>query len=408
MRKTILAIIFASGSLFAEERATATGKVTDAAGKALEHATVFVYEGHVKKGYGVYCPTCWADCGKHASTDAEGNFSIAGLNPELQFKLMVVKEGYSAAFVDQVDPQKGPAPAASLKVRPAVEDTSQVVRGRVVDGQGKPVKDAVVEQAGVAYRDQGGIGRRFGPADWIDLMSVTNAQGEFEMAYSKPAVEMILRVSPRGMAQKLFTEPTGADRKTMTVTDGATIFGRVVQPDGKPAANVEIGVMAHSRAAGTGFPEMVIGTREDGTFAITNVPVGRILFVYPKMESLAPLGFAGNPEPLETKDDGQEIHIRDLKLQPSYTLRGKVVLSDGREVGNQMHVTLGADVVMDSQMVALAEDGSFEFKGLAKGVYTVMPGVRNYQLANGDTGEVLVDRDGKNVVLRLEPRPVRQ
>ena len=33
-----------------------------------------------------------------------------------------------------------------------------------------------------------------------------------------------------------------------------------------------------------------------------------------------------------------------------------------------------------------------------------MPGVRNYQLADGDTGEVLVDRDGKNVVLRVEPR----
>jgi hypothetical protein len=406
--RIILAVTFASGFALAEERATATGKVTDAAGKALDHATVFIYEGHVKKGYGVYCPTCWADCGKHASTDAEGNFSIAGLNPDLQFKLMVVKEGYTAAFVDKVDPQKGPAPAASLKVRPAIEDLSQVVRGRVVDGQGKPVKDAVVEQAGVAYMGRGGIAHRFGPIDWIDLMAVSNEQGEFEMAYSKPAVEMILRVSPRGMAQKLFTEPTGPNRKAMTVTDGATIFGRVVQPDGKPAANVEIGVMAHSRAAGTSFPEMVIGTREDGTFAITNVPVGRVLYVYPKMESLAPLGFAGNPEPLETKDDGQEIHIGDLKLQPSYTLRGKVVLSDGAAVGKEMRVTIGSDNIMDSQMVVLEPDGSFEFKGLAKGVYTLMPGVRNYQLADGATGEVLVDRDGKSVVVRVEPRPVRQ
>jgi hypothetical protein len=210
------------------------------------------------------------------------------------------------------------------------------------------------------------------------------------------------------MAQKLFTEPTGPDRKTMTVTDGATVFGRVLQPDGKPAANVEIGVMAHSRRAGTGFPEMVIGTREDGTFAITNVPVGRILYVYPKMESLAPLGFAGNPEPLETKDDGQEIHMGDLRLQPAYTLRGKVVLSDGAAVGKEMRVTIGSDEIMDSQMVVLGPDGVFEFKGLSRGVYTVMPGVRNYQLADGDTGEVLVDRDGKNVVLRVEPRPVRQ
>jgi hypothetical protein len=405
MRNIIVAVIFASGWACAEERATATGTVTDAAGKPLEHATVFIYEGRVKKGYGVYCPTCWADCGKHASTDSGGNFTIAGLNPELVFKLMVVKEGYTAAFVDQVDPQKGQAPAASLKVRPPIEDLSQVVRGRVVDGQGKPVKDAVVEQEGVGFRGPGGIGHRFGgPDGWIDAMAVSNEQGEFEIAYGKPAVEMILRVSPRGMAQKLFTEPTGPDRQTMTVTDGATIFGRVLQPDGKPAANVEIGVIAHSRRAGTNFPEMVIGTREDGTFAITNVPVGRILYVYPKMESLAPLGFAGNPEPLETKDDGQEVHIGDLKLQPSYTLRGKVVLSDGAAVGKEMRVTLGADD-MDSQMVVLGPDGTFEFKGLTKGVYTLVPGVKNYQLADGDTREVLVDRDGKNVVLRVEPRP---
>jgi hypothetical protein len=88
---------------------------------------------------------------------------------------MVVKEGYTAAFVDRVDPQKGPAPAASLNVRPPVEDTSQVVRGRVVDGRGKPVKDAVVEQEGVGYRGPGGIGHRFGgPEGWIDAMAVSN------------------------------------------------------------------------------------------------------------------------------------------------------------------------------------------------------------------------------------------
>jgi hypothetical protein len=84
------------------------------------------------------------------------------------------------------------------------------------------------------------------------------------------------------------------------------------------------------------------------------------------------------------------------------------VLSDGAAVGSNMRVTIGADNIMDSQMVALGPDGAFEFKGLTKGIYTVMPGVRNYKLADGDTGEVLVDRDGKNIVIRVEPRPARQ
>jgi hypothetical protein len=33
-----------------------------------------VYEAGVKKGYSVFCPACWTDCGKHVITDAEGTF----------------------------------------------------------------------------------------------------------------------------------------------------------------------------------------------------------------------------------------------------------------------------------------------------------------------------------------------
>jgi hypothetical protein len=109
--------LFLAATAFAADRATATGKITDASGKPLEHASVLVYEGHVKTGYGIYCPTCWADCGKHTITDAEGTFTIAGLDPDLRFKLLAVKDGFSAAFIDNVDPAKGPAETASLKPR---------------------------------------------------------------------------------------------------------------------------------------------------------------------------------------------------------------------------------------------------------------------------------------------------
>jgi len=413
MRCRLLAIgaawaISAASLALADERATATGKVTDAAGKPVEHATVLVYEGHVKKGYGVYCPTCWVDCGKHAFTDAEGNFTVQGLSPDLLFKLLVVKDGYGAAFIDKVDPSKGPAQTSSLKPRAPIEDTSQVVRGRVLDAHGKPVRDAIVEQAGVTFRGPLGLGRRFGPIDWIDLMAVTNEKGEFEIAYSKPAVDMTLNVSARGMAPKLFTEPTGPDRKTMTVTDGATVLGRLVQPDGKPAANAEVGLSTHSRGAGTTFPEIRIGTREDGTFAITNVPAGRIWYVYPKMESLAARELAGYALPCETKDDGQEVNVGDIQLLPAYALRGRVVLNDGKPIPPEMRVTLANDMGSDTQMTGLPPDGAFEFHGLAKGVYVLGPGIRGYKLPDGSTGEVLLDRDRKDVVLRMEPAPPRQ
>jgi hypothetical protein len=77
----------------------------------------------------------------------------------------------------------------------------------------------------------------FGPVGWIDLMAATNDKGEFEIAYGKPAVRIIVSVEERGMAPKLFTEPTGADRKTLTVSEGVTVRGRLLDPDGQPRRN---------------------------------------------------------------------------------------------------------------------------------------------------------------------------
>jgi len=126
------------------------------------------------------------------------------------------------------------------------------------------------------------------------------------------------------------------------------------------------------------------------------------------MESLAASGLAGDGLPCETKDDGQEVNVGDIQLAPAYTLRGRVVLSDGKPIPPAMRVTLTTDWGLDTQMTALAADGTFEFKGLAKGIYILAPGVRAYKQPEGSTGEVLLDRDRNDVVLRMEPAPPRQ
>lgn len=398
MRSCIVFFLSAAAALAAES-AHINGKVTDASGKPIEHAAVMVFEARVRTGYSIFCPTCWPDCGKHAFTDGEGNFNIGGLNPQLVFELLVVKDGYAATFVKKVDPEKGAAEPASLKERISPSDPTQYVRGRVVDRKGEPVVDAVVEQQGVKFANGGG---RFGAVDWIDLVAVTNDKGEFELAHSTPASQIILSISPRGMASKLFTVQTGADRKTLTVGEGATIKGRLVR-DGKPVANAEIGLATHSRISGTVLPEMRIGTNADGTFSLTNVPAGRIYYLYGKMESLAPRGGAADLIECETKDDGQVVNVGDIQVMAAYTLRGRVVLSDGKPIPPEMHVNLSADRAWDSQSVVMDSEGRFEFKGLASGVYTLMPSMRKYMLADQYGQEVLVNRDIDNLVLTMQP-----
>lgn len=149
----------------AAERSTINGKVVDPEGNPVDHATVLVYKAHTRHGYSVYCPTCWADCGKRTISNAEGNYSIPGLNPDLVFKLLIVKPGHKTVFVDKVDPSKGSAPNAFLKSAALASGPSQTVRGRVVDDHGNPLRDVVVEQQGITFNGPHGRGRSFGPDD---------------------------------------------------------------------------------------------------------------------------------------------------------------------------------------------------------------------------------------------------
>lgn len=184
------------------------------------------------------------------------------------------------------------------------------------------------------------------------------------------------------------------------MTDGAVIRGRLMH-NGKPVANVEVGLASHSRSAGTTYPEVRIGTRDDGTFAITNVPAGRIWLVYPTMESLASRGIGADAVPCETKDDGQEVDVGDIQLKPAYTLRGQVFLNDGKPMPTDMHITLGADG-RDTQIVSIGPDGRFEAHGLPSGIYEVIPAVKGYRPVETFSGEALVNRDVNNFVIRME------
>lgn len=63
------------------------------------------------------------------------------------------------------------------------------------------------------------------------------------------------------------------------------------------------------------------------------------------------------------------------------------MLSDGKRIPPNMHVTLSSDAGFDSQIAPIAEDGSFESQGLSKGVYSVAAGVRGYKPEDGFTAK---------------------
>jgi len=320
-RLPLLTLLAATALGGAAGRVNLTGHVVDTGGKPLGHATILVYHAGVKTGYSTFCPSCYADCGRRGVTDAAGRYTIRNLSPDLLFELLVVREGYLSELVKSVDPVKGSAPDAALKPRAKVEDPGRVVRGRVVDPRGAPLRDAVVRPQGVLVNDpKRGHMAMYGTVAGLDLIAVTNQRGEFEVSYDRPALQVLLLVEARGFAPKLFNHiATGIDRKTMTVTEGAVVRGRLVD-HGKPVAGAEMGLVPQQRGGGAelelfGSPyyEIRIGTQPDGGFVITDVPTPVEWFLYGKMESLAAHG-ATVPVKCSTMADKKEVELGDVQV----------------------------------------------------------------------------------------------
>jgi hypothetical protein len=352
-------------------------------------------------GYSTFCPTCYVDCGKRVPTDTVGKFSITGLDDQLLFNLLVVKDGFAPAWIRKVDPLNGPIPAVAIAVRLPVDDPQRVLRGKVVDEKGDAVPYALVEPQGATYIRNGQPETWFGTLGSGDLLAVANDRGDFELVSGQPETSLFILVSARAEASRLLSTNTGLDRKTFVITPGATIRGRVLK-NGKPMPGVELGLTTVRHDAGATYPEERISTDEKGRFLFSNVPVARVWDLYAKRESLAGRD-ALEPLQCATERDGQDVDVGDIRLRSGLTLSGRVELTDGKRVGEGMRVTIAPPMSSDGQTVVLASDGSFVARGLLPGAYLVWPAVKGYRPLDGAFMEILVKRDVDHLVIRLQP-----
>jgi hypothetical protein len=136
---------------------------------------------------------------------------------------------------------------------------------------------------------------------------------------------------------------------------------------------------AHLKVIGDPYDEIRIGTQEDGSFVIPNVPAPVAWYAYGNMESIAALG-ATDPVACATNRDNEEINVADIQIEPGHRLRGRVTLSDGAALADGMRITIGAERAWDTQTALIGRDGRFEFAGLATSGYQIFPSVKGYQM----------------------------
>jgi len=367
-----------------------TGIVSDSEGKPIANAIVMVYHAGPTTGYSLFCPSCYADCGKRAITDSNGMFAFHHLSADLWFDLLVASSGYEPKFVEKVVPRSDLPVATTLGARPEVSDSGRIFRGRIVDSSGLRQRDAVVQLLGELWNTKTGPHSSYhggSATPGLDPVAVTDGNGDFEIdAFSPGAapLKILVSVEARGMAQTLSVIHAGLDRQATTVTPGAVVRGRLVQ-GGKPVGGVEVGLFGNPPAtwrdnfeiSGNPYPEIRIGTRPDGTFEITGVPVPEKWYVYAKMQSVATRGATGSVACV-AKRDNEVVDVGDLELKPAYHLRGRVVLSDDQPIANGMKITVKSEKAFDFQTATLPPNGRFEFVGLAAGNYLIWASVKGY------------------------------
>ena len=387
--------------LVAEDSAVINGTIIDEAGQPAKDATVFVYSAHLKKGYAIVCPTCWVDCGRRADTNAQGQFTIAGLNPNLRFRLLVLKQGFTATAKGGVDPAQGPLQPIKLIPRAGSPDESKIVHGRVTDVAGNPIAGALIEPVGAF---QSGV-TSIGTIEWIDPLAATDPSGDFEIVSTKPVEKIMLRVSPRALAPKLVTESPGPATNSIVLTEGATIQGRLVDPHGTSIAHAEVVMISHDRSSNETFGDMRVGTDQDGSFVFTNVPARRIWGIYPSSESLQGRNLTARPHWYETSVDRQVVNVGKITLRPGFSVSGKIDLLDQKDIPPSMHVSLRSEWAANSRLTDIASDGTFEFKTLSPGIYSLNVGIAGYTPTADAPRELLIERDRRDVVIHMARSP---
>jgi hypothetical protein len=404
----VISLIAAALVLLASEAAgdDLTGRVAGQDGQAIAGANVFIYTAKPRVGVGILCPGCYPDCANKTTSRPDGKFLIQALDPSLLFQVLVVAEGYRPRFAKDVDPRAEPL-AVELKPMPEGLDPGNVLRGRVVDPEGKPIVGAKVDPYGIKTATS----HRYGRIEGVDPLAVTNDRGEFLVFSQQPDVELDLEVSARYHAARIFDPlPTGEEVHELRLGVGVCVTGTLVN-EGGPVAGVTMGLCQSDRGAGTFVGDYSIDTGEHGRFEFSNVIPNNDVYIYTKMKDARRVGFLP-VKCVALGDHGERVEVGPLRLEPAHRLAGRVILTDDKPIPEGTQLLVSREYAWDTARVVLDPDGSFALAGVPSeplDIHTRIPGYRlamrrmRFQQVRSATFALYVDRDRADLEVFLEP-----
>jgi hypothetical protein len=388
---------------------TIVGEVHDESGQPLAGATVFIDTAAPRVGIGVLCPSCYPDCRKSAVTDSAGRFALKDLDTGLKFRLLAYAKNHQPTYTEKHIVAEAGRVALTLKAHDLDRrEPGRLVRGRVLNENGDPVGRAVIEPNGARRGESTQFGGMVELG--IDPLAVTDDDGAFARGVGSGIDQLLVVIRAPYLAPKRAKlTPGESEPATISLGVGVTVTGRLLH-EGKPVPGAALGMAQRDRNSETFLGSLVFACDDAGRFSFVNVPTHESFFLYGLMDSLEAVGSL-KARPIFTESHGQTIDVGDLALEPGHSLRGRVVLSDGKPLPPNTRILLNRTEAWDTQTATIGDDGAFAFVGVPDEIVDLNISVPGYHLSKRNHSidlyaravEGRVDGDIDGLTLVLEP-----
>jgi protocatechuate 3,4-dioxygenase beta subunit len=313
-----------------------------------------------------------------ASTGADGRFVVTGLSRGPTFVLRVERDGFASRTVTEVKPPL----AEPLRI---VLSPASRLAGSVVDDAG-----AAVPAARIGTRGEMSLTLLMTSLSAAFPSATADDDGHFELR-DAPTGKLTVSVRAAGfLPASLPVEiAPGQSRDDLRVVlrRGSTVAGRVLGPDGTPAAGAEVSLAAHGRSfvSSSGVSTRTDG---DGAYTLDAVPPG------PQSFTAELPGAVPTVRDLAVRPGENRL---DFKLGPGLEIAGRVVDDAGAPLGGA-RVALSAGDSLPHE-TASGDDGSFHFPGLRGGAYRLSAQLQGFATVSQEVR--LADAPRRDVELRL-------